>query len=462
VGSSPAKQLTGGNEVRRLSLFFAVIGALLLVAGPAQAKLPPPVKHVWTIVLENEDATTSFGPDSPAPYLATTLRQKGQFLPNYYGVTHASLGNYLAMISGQGSDPATRSDCFNYSDFMQTQSQLDSSGQAIGNGCVYPATVKTVADQLQGKGLSWRGYMEDMGNDPTRETSPCGHPALNANDKSIGASPTDQYATRHNPFVYFHSLLDSGSCANYDVSLAPLQGDLAANSVPSYTFITPDLCNDGHDATCADPTQAGGLTAVNGFLKTWIPRIQATKAYRDNGMILILFDESKTDATTCCNQPVFPNGNVSTGGGRTGAVVLSKYVKPGSQNNTPYNHFSVLRSVENTFHLGYLGYAGRPGLKAFGSDVYNACYESPAKPVSHHGRFSRGTVIASAAIHSRVLSVKMAHPAKLDGLLHSRRVLGARNAQVCRTYKFNLKPRHGTLTLRASRDHAREQRVLHF
>jgi hypothetical protein len=204
------------------------------------------------------------------------------------------------------------------------------------------------------------------------------------------------------------------------------------------------------------------LTAVNGFLKTWIPRIQATKAYRDNGMILIVFDESKSDSTTCCGQPVFPNGPSSTGGGRTGAVVLSKYVKPGSKNNTPYNHFSLLRTVEDTFHLGHLGYAGQPGLRAFGSDVYNACYESPAKPVSHNGRFSRGAVIASAAIHNHVLSVKMAHPAKLDGLIHHHRVLGAHSAQVCRTYKFTLKAKHGTLTLRASRDHAREQRVLHF
>jgi hypothetical protein len=455
-------QLTGGNEVRRLTLLFAVIGAFLLVAGPAQAKLPPPVKHVWTIMLENEDADTSFAPDSPAPYLANTLRHKGQYIRNYYGVTHASLGNYLALVSGQGSDPATRSDCFNYSDFVQT-GPMDSSGQAIGNGCVYPTSVKTVADQLQAKkGLSWRGYMEDMGNDPLRETSPCGHPALNADDKSIGASPTDQYATRHNPFVYFHSLVDSGSCAKYDIPLTPLQSDLKANHVPSYTFITPDLCHDGHDGTCADHTQPGGLTAVNGFLQTWIPRIQATKAYHDDGMILILFDESKSDSTTCCHQPVFPNGPSATGGGRTGAVVLSKYVKPGSTNNTPYNHFSVLRSVEDTFRLSHLGYAAQTGLKPFGSDVYNACYESPAKPVSHHGRFSRGAVIASAAIHHRVLSVKMAHPAKLDGLLGGHRVLGARKALTCKTYKFKLKPRHGTLTLRASRDHAREQRVLHF
>ena len=74
--------------------------------------------------------------------------------------------------------------------------------QAVGNGCVYPAGVKTVADQLEAKGLTWRGYMEDMG-------TPCRHPAANAADDTQKAKVGDQYAARHNPFVYFHSITDS-------------------------------------------------------------------------------------------------------------------------------------------------------------------------------------------------------------------------------------------------------------
>src|SRR5256885_16925251 len=72
-------------------------------------------------------------------------------------------------------------------------------GQAIGQGCVYPTGVKTVADQLEAAGLTWKGYMEDMG-------TACRHPALNSRDTTQQAKVGDQYAARHDPFVYFHSL----------------------------------------------------------------------------------------------------------------------------------------------------------------------------------------------------------------------------------------------------------------
>jgi hypothetical protein len=85
--------------------------------------------------------------------------------------------------------------------------------QAIGNGCVYPSSIKTLPDQLDAAGKTWRAYMEDMGNDPNREASSCGHPVLNTNDLTQAAeAPSasvplgDQYASRHNPFVYFHSI----------------------------------------------------------------------------------------------------------------------------------------------------------------------------------------------------------------------------------------------------------------
>ncbi|MEA2373785.1 MAG: hypothetical protein QOD53_248 [Thermoleophilaceae bacterium] len=442
----------------RASLLIGLLAALV-VASPAGAK-PPPIKHVWIVLLENENAATSFGPGSPAPYLATTLRHRGQFLPNYYGITHASLGNYLALVSGQGSNAQTRSDCQTFTEF--TPGNIGASGQAQGQGCVYPASVQTIANQLQAKGLSWREYAEDMGSDLARDGSAtCAHPTIGTHDNTLSASPTDQYATRHNPFVYFHSLLNNGSCAQNDVSLAPLQGDLGAGRVPSYTFITPDLCHDGHDANCADGGP-GGLPAANGFLQTWIPKIQATKPYRDGGMIVVTFDEAHSDSTTCCNQPANLGQASSAGGGRVGAVVLSKYVKPGTTNATAYNHYGLLRSFEDLFGLGHLGYAGEPGLKAFGNDVYNACREGDDRPVPHHGRYHRGAVISSASIHSHTVSIRMRHPARVSGVVSGHTVLGPRTLAVCKTYKFHLSRRHGKLTLRARRGHGVEQRVLRF
>src|SRR6187200_1733751 len=163
--------------------------ALLALAGSAQARTPsgpPPVGHVFVIVLENENADTTFGANSPAPYLSQTLPTRGAFLPDFYAVTHESLGNYIAMVSGQGSNIETQADCQIYSDFSGGVIGLD--GQALGQGCVYPATVKTIADQLEARGLSWKGYIEDMGNDTTREAALCGRPQLNTRDNTQSAT----------------------------------------------------------------------------------------------------------------------------------------------------------------------------------------------------------------------------------------------------------------------------------
>src|SRR5439155_25249381 len=176
------------------SLLIALCG-LLLLAPAAQARKPsatPPVGHVFVVMLENENAATTFDPDSPAPYLAHTLPSRGAFLPEYYGVTHLSLGNYIALVSGQGSNPQTQADCMVYSEFVAVGTGPD--GQTLGQGCVYPSSVETVAGQLTDDGLTWKGYMEDMGNDPARESATCGHPALNSSDPTQTAAANDQYA----------------------------------------------------------------------------------------------------------------------------------------------------------------------------------------------------------------------------------------------------------------------------
>jgi hypothetical protein len=166
--------------------------------------------HVFVITLENEGYDVTFGPASKAPYLSKTLTAQGVLLTQYFGTGHASLDNYIAMISGQAATNETRNDCEIYADFQLTGMTAD--GQAIGTGCVYPASIKTLPDQLKAVGKTWRDYSGDMGNDPSRETASCGHPVLNTIDHTqIAEAPSaavplgDQYAARHNPFVYFRS-----------------------------------------------------------------------------------------------------------------------------------------------------------------------------------------------------------------------------------------------------------------
>jgi hypothetical protein len=373
-------------------------------ASGARSALDVNPGHIFIIVLENEGYHVTFGPASPAAYLKG-LPKKGALLSNYYGIGHFSLDNYVAMVSGQAPNPATQSDCQSFTEFAQTGVTPD--GQAIGVGCVYPNSIKTVADQLEAKGLTWKAYMEDMGNISAREAATCGHPVLGAKDDTQRAVVGDQYAVRHNPFVYFHSIIDRPACDTRVVALPALKTDLQlAATTPNYVFISPNLCNDGHDGgengrKCVDG-QAGGLVSADKFLAATVPMILASPAFNQDGLLIVTFDESDIDAkydkatksvklemgdaSACCDEQPGPNlsdgskvfgslpdqgpGVVGPGGGRIGAVLISPFIKPGTVSKTPYNHYSLLRSIEDMFGLDHLGYAAQKNLKAFGPDVF--------------------------------------------------------------------------------------------
>jgi phosphatidylinositol-3-phosphatase len=362
---------------RRTALLGAVTLALTIggLAGPSAAATkakPPAVKHVFLINLENKSYDETWGAASPAPYLSQTLTAKGQLLSQYFAIGHVSLDNYLAQISGQGPSKQTQLDCLTYNDFVSTGT--GKLGQALGDGCVYPKSVKTIADQLAAKKLTWKGYMEDM-------ATPCQHPELGAKDPDFVATTTSQYVTRHNPFVYFHSIVDSPTCEKNDVSLDQLETDLASvKTTPNFSVITPGVCNDGHDAKCPDGTE-GGLVAANTWLEQWVPKILASPAFKKDGLLVVTFDEAEPfgdagDASACCTKAKPPNvENASAvppgpGGGRVGAVLVSPFIKPGTTNDTPYNHYALLCSVEDLFGLKHLGFAAEKGLQCFGNDVY--------------------------------------------------------------------------------------------
>lgn len=383
------------------------------------------IRHVFVITLENENYATTFGSSTKAPYLAQTLASQGALVQNYYGTGHVSLDNYISMLSGQAPTPQTDNDCTSYENYNMTGTTSD--GQAVGTGCVFPASIQTLPDQLNAAGFTWKGYEEDMGNDPSREAATCGHPTLNTIDLTQEAeAPSaavplgDQYATRHDPFMYFHSIIDSPDCQTNVVNLSHLQTDLqSVATTANFNFITPNLCDDGHDSPCVNG-QPGGLTSANAFLEKWVPIITSSPAFKNDGLLIINFDESSyatetpnlttspptltltySGSTCCSEQPgpnlaAFPQSSVygslpaseipglpaslgtiqlvmtkaNYGGDQTGAVMISKFIKPGTVSTVPYNHYSMLRSIEDIFQLGHLGYAGQTGLASFGNDIF--------------------------------------------------------------------------------------------
>jgi phosphatidylinositol-3-phosphatase len=197
-----------------------------------------------------------------------------------------------------------------------------------------------------------------------------------------------KYARKHNPFVFFDSLRASGQCQANDVGLDQLAGDLQSSATtPNLSFIVPNQCNDGHDA-CPSSFPIGnpitddqdGLRQIDAFLRKWVPQITASPAYKQDGLLIVTFDEA-VETTACCNEqpgPADPNpgsyvaGMPAPGGGNTGTVLLSPFVEPGSVNINEYNHYSLLRSLEDLFGVSHLGYAGQDGLQPFGADVFGA------------------------------------------------------------------------------------------
>lgn len=358
-----------------------------------EAPTLPPVQHVFLIVLGDNGYESAYGEASPAPYLAKTLRAKGELLSNYYAVTQGDLANEIALLSGQGPTVETAVNCPNYTD-ISPGTVAATAEQVMGAGCVYPAATQTLPGQLATGGKKWKAYLEGVGS-ATAQPFSCPHPVPGSADANQAPLPGNPYETWRNPFVYFHSLIDGTECGENDVGLEQLATDLKAKGgTPALSYIVPNACHDGSEVAC-EPGQPAGLAAAEPFLQTVIPQIEASAAYKkEGGLIAITFaqaphTEASTDLSACCGTPEYPNLPPATaaapatpatgpvkptgGGGRVGMLLISPYVEPGSVNEAGYyNHFSLLLSIEELFGLPPLGYAAEPALTAFDSSVFNA------------------------------------------------------------------------------------------
>ena len=220
----------------------------------------PKIGHVFVITLENEGYAATFGNPSADPYLAATLPSEGALLTQYYGTGHESNDNYVSMISGQGPNLQNQPDCQVYTDFVGA-GPLVPPGQALGTGCVFPRRYRP-SRTARRCGANWKGYMQDMGNDPAREAAVCGHPALNSQDRTQSAVAGDGYVTRHDPFVYFHSIVDNQ--AYCDAHVVPLgsTGAPAARVPAGTTGLASDLKSSPPRRRCRSSSPTSATTAM--------------------------------------------------------------------------------------------------------------------------------------------------------------------------------------------------------
>ncbi len=276
------------------------------IPKPTNTPTPPPYQgmipnfdHIVLIVLENEGYQQVIG--SPLMPNLNALAKQYVLLNNYFARTHPSLPNYISLVSGDTQK--ITSDC---------------------TTCFVNAP--NLADEIEASGRTWKSYEESM-------PSPC----------FIGdANP---YAQKHDPFIYFDSIRNNPARCQNIVPLTQLDTDLAANQLPNFSFITPNLCNDGHNCS---------VQVADKWLAQMVTKLQSSSALGQNSLIAIVFDESATDSTTsCCGMP-------TKAGGQVAAILISPLAKPGYADNAPYSHFSMLKTFLAAWNLPDLGKTKMP------------------------------------------------------------------------------------------------------
>ncbi|MEO5965444.1 MAG: alkaline phosphatase family protein [Candidatus Limnocylindrales bacterium] len=321
------------------------------------------VKRIFVIMLENHSQSTVIG-NRNTPFINSLAADYGQ-ATNYYGVTHPSQPNYVAAITGQ-MDPAYMNDhATNHFDY------------------------RNLVDQLESHGKTWAAYMDAMPS--------AGYTG------AVGPNGVALYTNKHNPFVLMDDVLSNPARLAQIKPYTDMAADLNSAHAPEFVWISPDQCNDMHggvyvtvaghpetpcpyNSSVDDTFDVALKQKADAFVHTAVDTIRNSKAWTGNSVIFILSDEADYDGTAsstdfwadvsgCCDSPGYgsaaplPPGYVLVdngthvwnegqfGGGKVPAIVVARNGSGPIADDTPYNHYSLLRTIEQVWHLGYLGYA---------------------------------------------------------------------------------------------------------
>lgn len=365
-------------RVRYLTTAFIallVILPLVLVGcgGNSTPAAPPDtgLKHIFYIMMENHARNQVIGNTTDAPYINQLASQYGT-ATNYFGVTHPSLPNYLAAISGdfQGIWDDCKADASVTCAPEEFVSGAPSNGQLLTPEQLSSATSKphmfsgkNIVDQLEAHNKTWKAYMQSL---PSIGYAGAYAPV----DMVKGvAVPRKLYAVKHNPFYYFSDIRNNLARMQKIVPFTQFGSDITSNSVPNFVWISPDQCNDMHGVSavnakavgipnCASPTSGLDHSVIalgDKFLSTTVPQIMSSPAWKENSAIVIAWDEDDYSGFSgCCHSPVGVKGTTLGGAGAPILVVTSKGPHPMVLSDTSYNHYSLLATIENEWGLGCL------------------------------------------------------------------------------------------------------------
>jgi hypothetical protein len=285
-----------------------LVTALMLATGCAQARpgassggepasrLPHSAgSHVIVIMMENEESTDVLG--APAAPYANILARRYGVATQSFAIAHPSLPNYLALTSG--STQGVNSDC---------------------TACTVAAP--NIVDQLEAAHISWKAYLEGV---PTA---------------CFKGATAGEYAKKHNPFVYYDDIAHSPRRCGKLVGFGALAADLRRGRLPTYAWLSPNLCDDGHDC---------GVAAGDRFLARTVPSLLAELG--PHGLLVVTWDEGSSDAECC---------GAAARGGHIPTILAGPDVRRGGRDRQPVDHYGVLGTIEEALGLPPLAGAADP------------------------------------------------------------------------------------------------------
>jgi hypothetical protein len=349
--------------LRRLIAAAALAAGLAGSAAAADVEGVPRYAHVFVIVEENKDYDQILDP-AAAPNIAGLAAAYGN-ATRFHGEVHPSEANYVALLGGDTF--GIHDDDAYYCKAGDTRPYCENAAQP---GYVdHTVRARHLGDQLVAAGLSWKGYYESI--------PAAGSPAVVAGDPSFGPAgrKTALYASKHSGFMNFAGVQADPKRAQRIVGFDQLDRDLASGDLPSFALVVPNQCNEMHGLSgpgvppdCQSADKAALIRRGDAYTGALVRRIQATSAWAGPGnvAIVITFDEGANKTREgCCS--VTPDAPSNFGGGHIPTIVVTNHGPRGLKDDTPYNHYSLLRTLEDAFRLPeHLGRAAdsASGVKA--------------------------------------------------------------------------------------------------
>jgi phosphatidylinositol-3-phosphatase len=323
----------------RAGSYCACLLLCLAILGAAHAAAPiSAYTHIFVIIEENRTADQII--DNPAAPALNRLAKEYGLATNYFGVRHPSEPNYVALVGGD-TFGITDDDAF----YCRRGVARAGCEHSRDTGYVdHTIAAPTLTDRLASRGLSWKGYFESIPK-----------PGSLAYKWPTNGRKAGLYAVKHNGFMFFKSVQKDKHRARKIVGFDALDRDIADNALPNFAHIVPNQCNDMHGLdACRDEAEL--VRRADRTVDAIVTKITATPMWkgRENCAIVITFDEDGGDSATHDNSLAA----LPSAGGWVVTIVIANHGPRRFVDAAPYDHYSLLRSIEEAFGLpGHLGRA---------------------------------------------------------------------------------------------------------